>query len=83
MNGDKVKISVESFYTAPTTGIGTPLNMSLDNLLSAFTGSGAIGAAKGLVSTTDVQGIANNTTELNNFLSRTPATNQAKAYLNW
>ena len=83
MAGDKVKIMAESYYHLSSGNAGQHLNMALSDLLSAFTGSGAVSALKGSVTNTQVEGLPGNSTNLQNFLSRTPNSTQAKAYLNW
>jgi RHS repeat-associated protein len=83
MVGDQVRIYVESFYTVPSGGIGGPLNMAVSDLLLSFTGSSLITGAKGSLTTSQVEGIPGNSASLQNFINRTPASNQAKAYLNW
>lgn len=84
MAGDKVKLFAESFYTMPSGGNpGGPFNMVLSDLLTSFAGSGAVNATKGAVTATDVQNIGTNNTDITNFITRTPATYTAKAYLNW
>jgi RHS repeat-associated protein len=84
MSGDQVKITAESFYTMPGGGPGAPLTMAVTDLLTAFTGSGTINAAKGALTPTQVEGIGTNSSNIGGFISgNNPGTNNAKAFLNW
>jgi RHS repeat-associated protein len=84
MSGDRVKITAESFYTMPGGGPGAPLTMAVTDLLTAFTGSGTINAAKGALTPSQVEGIGTNGSNIGGFISgNNPGTNNAKAFLNW
>jgi RHS repeat-associated protein len=83
MSGDKVKIKAESFYSLANGDPASVTGMSLSELLTRFLSSSPVKAGKGTVSTTQLAMIHNNTSDLTNFLGRTPPANQAKAYLNW
>jgi RHS repeat-associated protein len=83
MSGDKVFIKVESYYTMPSGGAGSPLSMSLTDLLTSMVGSNAISSVKGALTTSTVTGIGNNNTNLQNFINQSQPSNTPKAYLNW
>ena len=84
MAGDQVKIMAESFYTMPSGGNpGSTFNMVVTDLLTALAASGPVNAAKGAVTATDVSNIAVNATDIGSFITRTPSSSTAKAYLNW
>ena len=83
MSGDEVKIYAESFYQLPGGDPGQPLNMVIGDFLSVFTGNNTVSAVKGAINNSQVTGLGNNNQVLQNFINRTPAANQAKAYLNW
>jgi RHS repeat-associated protein len=85
MAGDQVRISAESYYTLPPGGSpGSTLNMAVSDLLATFAGSGAISATKGPgITAGDIQGLGTNLTNISNFITRTPGSYTAKAYLNW
>jgi RHS repeat-associated protein len=83
MTGDQVKISAESFYTMPVGGPGSPLSMTLTELLSSMTGSNVITAGHGAVSTSTISGTGTNTNDLQNFINQTAPAGCAKAFVNW
>jgi RHS repeat-associated protein len=83
MAGDQVKLFAESYYSLASGYAGQYLNMALSDLLSTLTGSGVVTGLKGGITSSAVEALPGNTTNLQSFLTRTPAGNQAKAYLNW
>ena len=83
MAGDQVKITAESFHTIPGGGPGSTTALTLTELLSAFTGSGAILSTKGVVTPATVSSIGNNTTQLNAIVNSTNGTGNARAFVNW
>jgi hypothetical protein len=83
MSGDRVKLKVESFYQMPSGGAGSPLTMTLSDLLSSLIGSKTLSTAKGALSTAIVSGIGTNTSDLQNLINQSAPTNSPKAYLNW
>jgi len=82
MSGDQIKIFCESYYMMPGSGPGSPLTMTLTDLLSSFVNSNVIISSKGTLSTTDVGNVGTNATNLNNFISNNNNSG-AGAYLNW
>ncbi len=84
MQGDTVRVRVESFYTLPGGGnVGAPLLMGVMDLISALTTATGFPVSKGLTGT-HVNAISGNTTSLGNFINnRTTPGTQARAALNW
>ena len=84
MQGDTVRMSVESFYTLPGGGnVGAPLVMGVMDLIGALTTATGFPVSKGLTST-HINAISGNPTNLNNYINnRTTPVTQARAALNW
>jgi RHS repeat-associated protein len=84
MSGDQVRITGESYYTLPGGGsAGSPLTMSLTDLLTALAGNG-LAVGKGVAAAADISNVAGNTSFLNTFIgSNNPGSNTAKAAINW
>ena len=84
MQGDTVRMSVESFYTLPGGGnVGAPLVMGVMDLIGALTTATGFPVSKGLTST-HINAISGNPTNLNNYINnRTTPGTQARAALNW
>jgi RHS repeat-associated protein len=84
MAGDVVRIKAESYYNMPGGGPGSYTPMALTDLLDAFAGSNLISASKGAVTSTDINNIGFNATNISNILNRGPDnSNTANAYLNY
>lgn len=83
MAGDQVKIMAESFHTIPGGGPGTTTALTLTELLTAFVGSSAITATKGIVTPATISGIGSNTTQLNAIIGSTNGAGNARAFVNW
>jgi RHS repeat-associated protein len=83
MAGDQVKIYAESYYSLSDGNANQHYNMAITEMLSTLAGSGVISGLKGGITASGVEGLSNNSSNLGTFINRTPATNQAKAYLNW
>jgi RHS repeat-associated protein len=83
MAGDKVKILAESYYSLASGNANQYYNMALSELLTTLAGNGVVTGLKGSITSSGVEGLPGNTSNLQSFLNRTPVTNQAKAYLNW
>jgi RHS repeat-associated protein len=85
MGGDQVAIAVESYYNMPAGGSGSVSPLPLTDLLNALVSSTAISATKGVLTTSVISNIPNNTSLLTGFVNNnTPPDNTyAKAHLNW
>jgi RHS repeat-associated protein len=83
MAGDEVKISAESFYTMPGGGAGSPILMSVTELLTSLVSNSAVTGTHNGITTTAVGNIDANTSNLENFINQSAPSNTAKAYLNY
>lgn len=85
MSGDQVAIAVESYYNMPVGGSGTMSPLPLTDLLSTLVGSTTVSAAKGVLTTSIISSIPNNTSLLEGFINSNmpPDNSYAKAHLNW
>jgi RHS repeat-associated protein len=83
MSGDKVALSVQSYYNHVTPQNGIP-DLGIPELLGSLINSSAIVSDKGPLTTTDISNIGTNTSQLTDYLvNHTPTANAPKAYLNW
>jgi RHS repeat-associated protein len=82
MAGDVVKIQAESYYNLPGGGAGSPITMTVTELINAFSGTSFI-TGKGL-SAGDIASAQGTSTGILDFINNNPApSDRAKAFLNW